>query len=84
MSTIELTPVELTSLDTVPKPEEIIEHYICCDVPDGWVGMTKTFCGDMVFFEGRDVATGGPVCTMCVERARYAGCPLGNQCTPIR
>lgn len=84
MTIIEVTPVEFTALESVPKPEELVDHYVCCDIPDGWIGMTKTFCGTSVFFEGRDSNAGQILCPLCVERARYAGCPLGNDCVPIR
>lgn len=58
---------------------EHITHYVCCSIPEGFAGMTTTFCGELVLTD-QIVRTGVAGCDACRRIVRRDGCPLGRWC----
>ena len=61
--------------------EEQVQHYVCCEVSDDFVGVTKSFCGKTIMID--TASFGYSDCAQCVEVATRPGCPLGYDCLPV-
>lgn len=56
------------------------DHFICCETPDGFVGLTKTFCGKEIF-DASTEAVAEVDCNDCMMKAYGSNhCPLGKVC----
>lgn len=58
------------------------DHWICCDLPDGFVGITPTFCGQETMEYEPEVGT-SVSCKTCtsVSLAQYDFCPVNGKCS---
>ena len=58
------------------------DHWICCDLPPGFVGITKTFCGQDTMEYDPEVGT-SVSCKKCtsVSLSQYDFCPVNGKCS---
>ena len=60
------------------------DHWICCDLPEGFVGITYAFCGAETM-EWEPECGGAVSCVGCNAKAAsdYMYCPVKGKCTHI-
>ena len=56
-------------------------HYVCCDLPDDFAGLTTTYCGKELFETIGPEVYDIPSCNNCINIDLMTfHCPLGHEC----
>ena len=77
-----MTILEIATEMTIDFQEQV-QHYVCCEIPDSFCGVTTTFCGKKVVEDLAAEKESLVVCSQCIEVAQRPGCPLGHDCEPV-
>lgn len=81
MTVIENPVIEETHQATI-DPMFDNDHFICCETPDGFVGMTTTFCGKEIFEDNPEAVT-SVGCKACMDAIAKISCPIGKPCVVL-
>lgn len=82
MTLLEEAPV----IETVAAIDQVFteDHWVCCDLPEGFVGITTTVCGKEIMEYEPEFADGVSCHPCSIKMVSDPGfCPLKGRCTTM-
>ena len=76
MTVIDIQPIQQTVVEDMFDAE----HFICCRIPDEFVGVTTAFCGKKVIVDSVKTIDAPVNCSSCVTLELTNPCPIDYGC----